>query len=149
GEHVIRRLSTRLQRAFGDGYSATNLKLFRKFFQLYPELISVSKGHTPRDLLTNEPRISGATSMAPAIGHTVCDQSWKPGRFHPNLAWSLYRQLLKIDAVDARAFYEIEAVRQCWSTRELERQIASLLFERLARSRDKTGVRRLASKGHD
>ena len=36
-----------------------------------------------------------------------------------------------------------------WSTRELERQINSLLFERLALSRDKEGVRALAERGHE
>ena len=47
----------------------------------------------------------------------------------------------------ARAFYEIEAVRESWSSRELERQVASLLFERLAKSRDKDKVLALARKG--
>lgn len=153
GERVILQLSARLQRTFGDGYSATNLKLFRKFFLTYPDLVTTRKGHTPRDLLANGPEIAETISPpsghAAAIGHTVCDQSWQPGSFHPNLAWSIYRQLLKIDAADVRAFYEIETLHQCWSARELERQIASLLFERLAKSRDKTGVRRLAAKGHD
>jgi predicted nuclease of restriction endonuclease-like (RecB) superfamily len=37
----------------------------------------------------------------------------------------------------ARAFYEIESVREGWASRELERQIASMLFERLSKSRDK------------
>ncbi|OGR25224.1 MAG: hypothetical protein A2277_08470 [Desulfobacterales bacterium RIFOXYA12_FULL_46_15] len=50
---------------------------------------------------------------------------------------------------DARAFYENEAVNAKWSTRELERQIASLLFERLALSRDKQGVLELARKGQE
>ena len=39
---------------------------------------------------------------------------------------------------DARSFYEIEAANNHWSARELERQISSLLFERLAKSKDKT-----------
>ena len=43
---------------------------------------------------------------------------------------------------DARAFYEAEAVNARWATRELDRQINSLLFERLALSRDKAGVHR-------
>jgi predicted nuclease of restriction endonuclease-like (RecB) superfamily len=48
----------------------------------------------------------------------------------------------------ARAFYEIEAAREGWASRELERQVASLLFERLARSRDKKKVMALARSGH-
>ncbi len=49
---------------------------------------------------------------------------------------------------NARAFYETEAVAAHWSTRELERQIHSLLFERLALSRDKAGVLALVQEGH-
>jgi DUF1016 N-terminal domain len=48
------------------------------------------------------------------------------------LTWTHYRQLLRLEKPEARAFYEAEAVNARWSTRELERQINSLLFERLA-----------------
>src|SRR5580692_2622467 len=65
------------------------------------------------------------------------------------LSWTHYRSLLRVDNLDARAFYEAEAVNARWSTRELERQINSLLFERLALSRDKAGVMALAVKGHE
>jgi len=54
-----------------------------------------------------------------------------------------------VEKPDARAFYEAEAVNSRWSTRELERQIHSLLFERLALSRDREGVLALAEKGHE
>ena len=54
-----------------------------------------------------------------------------------------------MDKVEARAFYEIEALKNNWSARELERQINSLLFERLALSKDKRGLMRLATKGQE
>ena len=59
-----------------------------------------------------------------------------------------YRLLLKVERPDARKFYLEECINSTWSTRELERQINSLLFERLALSRDKKGVLELAKKGH-
>jgi predicted nuclease of restriction endonuclease-like (RecB) superfamily len=65
------------------------------------------------------------------------------------LSWTHYRLLLRIDKTEARSFYEAETVNSRWSTRELERQINSLLFERLALSRDKAGVLELAKKGHE
>jgi len=65
------------------------------------------------------------------------------------LSWTHYRLLLKVEKPDARSFYETECVNSRWSTRELERQISSLLFERLALSRDKKGVMELANKGHE
>ena len=48
---------------------------------------------------------------------------------------------------DGRSFYEIEATKQDWSLRELKRQFNSGLYERLALSRDKEGVRKLAQEG--
>jgi len=65
------------------------------------------------------------------------------------LSWTHYRLLLRVEKPEARAFYEAEAVNTRWSTRELERQIHALLFERLALSRDKAGVLALAQKGHE
>lgn len=54
---------------------------------------------------------------------------------------------MRVAHSEARAFYEIEAAGEGWSTRELERQIASLLFERLAKSRDQKQVVALAQQG--
>ena len=65
------------------------------------------------------------------------------------LFWTHYRLLLRVEKTDARAFYEAEAVTARWSTRELERQIHSLLFERLALSRNKDQVKALAESGHE
>ena len=65
------------------------------------------------------------------------------------LSWTHYRSLLRVEKLDARSFYEAEAVNARWSTRELDRQIDSLLFERLALSRDQAGVLDLARKGHE
>ena len=67
------------------------------------------------------------------------------GRF--SLGWSHYVTLLTIDRAEERAFYEIEAARNQWSVRELKRQIASSLYERLALSRDHAEVRRLSREG--
>ncbi len=149
GQKLISELSEKLQREFGQGYSATNLKLFRQFFLTYPNLIPVEIGHTPCDRLTVG--ASQALIVRPqaefAIGHTARDQSWKSGLLHPNLSWSLYRHLVRVESDPARGFYEIEAIQNNWSARELERQINSLLYERLAKSKDKKGLMRLATKG--
>ncbi len=154
GEDLLRTIADRLQTSFGGGYSHTNLKLFRQFYQMYPQLLDGSIGHTLRDQfqIDEQDSIRNKVASLPdrsAIGHTACDQSWLPGLLHPNLAWSLYRQLLKVASPDARAFYEIEAIKNNWSARELERQINSLLFERIAKSKDKTGLMKLATTGQE
>lgn len=73
----------------------------------------------------------------------------KVNALRSELSWTHYRILLRVEKPDARAFYENEAVNAGWSTRELERQIASLLFERLALSRDKAALLDLSQKGHE
>jgi predicted nuclease of restriction endonuclease-like (RecB) superfamily len=54
---------------------------------------------------------------------------------------------MRLDDPQKRSFYEIESANSNWSTRELERQMNSMLFERLALSRDKEGVMALAREG--
>ncbi|MDI6731245.1 MAG: PDDEXK nuclease domain-containing protein [Candidatus Margulisbacteria bacterium] len=63
------------------------------------------------------------------------------------LSWSHYVGLLGVTDDLTRTFYEKECVANRWSVRELERQINSMLFERLALSRDKKGILKLAGKG--
>ena len=63
------------------------------------------------------------------------------------LSWTHYRLLLRVENESARSFYLHETSNSNWSTRELERQINSLLYERLALSRDKKKVRALADEG--
>ncbi len=63
------------------------------------------------------------------------------------LSWSHYVVLLSIKNEDERRFYEIESVQSSWSVPELKRQLSSGLYERLALSRDKKRVRKLAEEG--
>ncbi|MBU4252002.1 MAG: PDDEXK nuclease domain-containing protein [Candidatus Omnitrophota bacterium] len=65
------------------------------------------------------------------------------------LSWTHYRILMRVEKPEARSFYEIECINNNWSARELERQKGSLLFERLALSKDKKGLLRLARKGQE
>lgn len=154
GAKLLAELSTRLRKEYGNGYSVDNLESCRRFYQNYPALISEAlprklgfsqdgskKGHALRGL--------SDVLAFPLISHAASAKSWKPGRLSPNLSWTHYRMLLKVDEPAQRAFYEIEAIQNNWSARELERQMASLLYERLALSRDKKGLMRLALKGHE
>ena len=51
------------------------------------------------------------------------------------LSWSHYVRLLSVDNSTTRAFYEAEAIRGGWSVRQLDRQIATLFYDRSLRSR--------------
>ena len=63
------------------------------------------------------------------------------------LSWLHYVKLSRISNPDERKFYEIEAVKNNWSLRELERQFDSALYTRLSLSRDKDKVLELSQKG--
>ncbi len=63
------------------------------------------------------------------------------------LSWTHYRLLMRHDDPQKRSFYEIESATNNWSTRELERQMNSMLYERLALSRDTEGIKELARDG--
>jgi predicted nuclease of restriction endonuclease-like (RecB) superfamily len=132
GKQVIEALADRLTVEFGKGFSGTNLKLMRLFY------------------LQNQKRIRQSPTdqfNALAKSQSLTDQLRPaPGPF--TLSWTHYVVLLGIRNPDERSFYEIESARQNWTVRELKRQFASGLYERLALSRDKRGIRRLAKEGH-
>lgn len=160
GRKLLADLSARMLKDFERGYSVDNLEAFRLFYLAYPSLISETLSRKSlvaqkSDALSRISDLSEIRQMprAEAVemksGHTASGNSWSPGHLHPNLAWSLYRHLLKVKSLGARAFYEVEAIKNNWSARELERQINSLLFERLAKSKDKAGLLELATKGQE
>ena len=62
------------------------------------------------------------------------------------LNWTQYRMLIQIPETDKREYYELEAVNNAWTSRELERQIHSQLYERLLLSNDKETVMAVARK---
>ena len=152
GSQLLDRVSSRLQKIGIKGSSATRLKLYRRFYQQQKGI-----GPTLSAQLASLASVDGTPEIRP----TASDESVSPlssasrplenaivlleDRF--SLGWSHYVTLLTIDNPEERRFYELEAAGNGWSVRELERQIASSLYERLALSRDKGEVRRLASEG--
>lgn len=60
--------------------------------------------------------------------------------------WTQYRLLIQIDNSDKREYYELETLNNCWTARELERQINSGLYGRLLLSNDKEAVLSVARK---
>lgn len=65
------------------------------------------------------------------------------------LSWSHYYEILKLNNELERSFYIKECEKQHWSVRELKRQMNSMLFHRIALSKDKEGVIKLAEQGND
>jgi predicted nuclease of restriction endonuclease-like (RecB) superfamily len=145
GEELLKNLSERLTAEFGGGFSVPNLKFIRQFYLEFPQLTDGSEiGYAVRSQF-----ITPLQTTDNEISYAARSQSWQPGQLHPNLSWTHYRTLLRVDKLEARSFYEIEAIRNNWSTRELERQINSLLYDRLALSKDEKGLMKLATEGQE
>jgi predicted nuclease of restriction endonuclease-like (RecB) superfamily len=123
GKEVLNQLSKQLSKEFGRGFGVDTLEQARKFYLTY-QIASNSKS----DALRRKSKI-------PA--------------FNQNLSWTHYRLLMRVSRSEARLFYQLEASKNNWSSRELDRQIGSLLFDRLAKSKDKEGLMRLAQKGQE
>ena len=121
GERLLDDLSGQLAQRYGKGFSVTSLKYFRSFYIAYASRIP-KIGHTPCDQFEGTEK-----------GRTLCDESG----FHPNLGWSHYRVLMRVQKQDARKYYEGEVASNGWSVRQLERQVNSLFYERLLLSKDK------------
>jgi predicted nuclease of restriction endonuclease-like (RecB) superfamily len=141
GEEVIRALAERLTGEFGKGFSLSNLKSMRQFYLQNQDRI----GQTVSGQF-NVPAIGQSVTGQLAIRQPLTGEPAAPPRPFA-LSWSHYVFLLRVKNPDERSFYEIEASAQNWTVRELKRQFDSGLYERLALSRDKEGIRRLAQEG--
>ncbi|HQH43512.1 MAG TPA: PDDEXK nuclease domain-containing protein [Syntrophorhabdaceae bacterium] len=65
------------------------------------------------------------------------------------LSWSHYVEIIKADSELEISFYTRQCEKENWSVRELKRQMKSMLFHRLALSKDKTGIMEIAQKGSE
>lgn len=124
GKYIIKELSEYLTQKFGKGFSTTNLKQMRQFYLVY---VNDEIGQTLSDRFPNLPTTKNGRKFF--------------------LSWSHYLKLMRIDNVDERHFYEIEAAKNDWSISELKRQFNSALYERLRLSTDKHKVQQLSQHG--
>ena len=119
GEAVVASLAERLTRELGRGFDERNLWYMRSFYLAFPIL------NAPRSELPSPTR-----RAAPSL--------------RVELSWTHYRLLLRVENLEARQWYMREAIEQNWSSRQLDRQISVLYYERLLASRKKASVRKEA-----
>jgi len=156
GTYLLRELSARLTEEFGKGFGERNLRFIRQFYLTYSDRVPTIQHSASAGLVEEAGDIRNAVSSGLQTGddeirNTPCSelQPTEKKGFNPQLTWSHYRYLMKVSNPQARSFYEVECAKAGWSVRQLQRQINSLLFERLAKSRDKEGVMALAQEGHE
>ncbi len=151
GAELLGKLSRKLSVGRKRGFSERSLELYRKFYLAYREIpqTTSAKSQLPAGEKIGIPQTLSAELAAVVSSPTEAfpEITGKVGAQLP-LSWSHYAFLIQIGPADERRFYEIESAKQGWSVRELKRQFDTSLYERLALSRDKDGVRELADKGH-
>ncbi len=145
GDQLLDILSAQLQRRLGRGYSATNLKYFRLFYQRNADRQPKIR-HEPRDESGPSQKRHASSDESAALTATPRSGARLEG-FSSRLSWTHYRTLTKVAHAAERTFYEIEAEVGNWSVPHLERQIHTHLFASLLKSRDKAGVMDLAARG--
>lgn len=145
GKQVLKGLSVQLTKEFGKGFSLSNLEQIRKFYMIYSKsetLLRISQIQNSQSVIVE--------SESPISQSLIVE--FKKFDYHTlisffKLTWTHYLFLMRIDDENERSFYEIETEKNNWSVRELKRQYDSALYSRLALSRDKEGILKLAKEG--
>jgi len=147
GEKVFKNLSIRLKNKGLNNVQERELRSFRTFYKAY--------GYLSEILFSNQIEIRGAVPPILStfqIRGAVHPESQKanylvpPEKILTRLSYTHLEELMNIENPLKRAFYEVECINGVWSTRELQRQINSLYYERMGLSLDKEKLSELANK---
>lgn len=153
GENLLEQVSIRLKKLHIPSTSKTNLKLYRQFYNIYPQI-----GQTVSDQFAKLPKNNSILVKLSPKSQTASDQSRKitktenpelqmpADRLINHLSFSHFVELVKIADVHKRLFYEMETIRSTWGIRELKRQINSLYYERIGLSKNKAKLISLVKK---
>lgn len=154
GEEVMKRLALDLGLLHGRGFSRRNIEQMRNFFLGWtidktasgslqarvrlPEIPGkneeTAKAQTVSALLPKA-KAQTVSALLPEASLTMLVELFP-------LSWSQYARLLSVSNLNARSFYEEEAIRGGWSVRQLDRQIGTQFYERLAASKRKDAMLR-------
>ncbi|NCC60901.1 MAG: DUF1016 domain-containing protein [Verrucomicrobiae bacterium] len=150
GKKLMEKLASRLTERLGKGFSRRSLDQFRLFYERYEIRQTLSAESLAGFQIQPTGAVESQKCGVPEVffdAKKAVPDIWQTLSAVFKLSWSHYVALLTLDNPEERSFYEIEAAVNSWSVRELERQIGSSLYERLALSRDQEEVKRLAKEG--
>ena len=151
GEQLLKKLEQRLKT---KGLNERRFREFRRLYLVYPQLKEQVLHYI---MAGNEIRHTLSAEFTEPIRHSVCAElqtseiqynKWSipAERLFNKLPYSHLKFISKIENPTKRAFYEMEAIRGCWSARELERQISSLYYERSGLSKNKEALSALVQQ---
>lgn len=144
GEGLIEALATAFKARRVRGLGRSNLRNYRQIALTWPRLgiRQTVSGEFALEALSGE----SMPAMPDASSLPWQDEAWMI-RLRRELSFSHLLELSRVDDPLARAFYEVQTLRNRWSVRELRRQRDAMLFDRVGLSRDKDAVLALAAEG--
>ncbi len=164
GEQLLNKLSKRLGR---KGLDARRLREFRQFYQIYPQLVAeiqlFLQNNAMPEIIYDKSKWRSLTAIFKDCNETSeiwrsltaksqsNGEKWKttPNKLFNRLSATNLIYLSNIADPLKRTFYEQEAIKGCWTSRELDRQVSSLYYERLGLSKDKQALqKKLEANNH-
>ena len=156
GKQIIENLSKELTNEFGRGFSATNIRYFRQFYQefSFDTIRHLASGefknsihHLSSDEFEKQKGHSPSDQFKKAIHHLASDEFKNDENaeifqlIFTKLSWTHLRQIMRVKNIDARNYYIKESVNNAWTVEILDRNIATQYYERLLLSHAKEPVK--------
>jgi len=158
GDKLINRLAEKL---VFKGFNPRRLREYRQFYLVYPHL-GIEVGNYIKNNNINyldsdaspiwrlpTAKLQSSENQENGIWRltTAKLENWStpPDRLFNRLNYTSLSILSSIENPLKRAFYEQEAIRGCWTNKELDRQVSSLYYERMGLSKDKMALHKLAT----
>jgi predicted nuclease of restriction endonuclease-like (RecB) superfamily len=132
GTGLLARLSEGLRKAGMKGVSDRSLRVYRQFYLSYPQIWQTLSAKSDLSHLFPQGKLT-PVEMSAGTDVPMLDV----GLLLNRLSFSHFVELIKEDNPLKRRFYEIEAIKNNWTLRELSRAMSTLLFERTGLSTDK------------
>lgn len=137
GKHIIELASKALTEEFGNGYSETNIRSFRRFYLEFKniqiqQMVSADFKKTLTQIQQTLPAESGMTNSFQHNSLISNNEDNNAGMVFPTqLSWSHYERLMRVSDINARQWYMKEAASQQWDYRTLKRNIDTQYYYRL------------------
>lgn len=141
GGKTLKTRSPKLSETGLKGFSDRNLRLYRQFYLEYPEiwqLLTAKFQATDNQVNTiwqlGIAKYTGIVPNAPATDKIPAE------KLIVKLTYTHFIKLMKIAEPLKRTLYELQTIQNNWNVKQLQRNINSLLFERIGLSTDKKGM---------
>lgn len=150
-EQLFERIRSILTSARQRAYSAVNFAMVESYWLIGQTIVEHEQHGEPRAGYGKRLLKELASKLTTEFGKGLDERELRKMRqfylvfkkrdtLRPELTWSHYRRLISIEDEQIRLWYMNEAANAVWSTRQMDRQISTLYYERLMASRDKVPV---------